>query len=691
MMIRALSIFAVTCALMNTQRSAFLRLDRPTAALAGAVLMIAAGVLTPDEAYGAIDWNTIVLLLGMFLLAGCLRLSGFFEWAAAVVPGRAHTPRQLHLTIMFFAGLLSAVVVNDTVWVIVRDRAGRAERPGDRQPSEHGDCPRRAAVVRSLASSGDERRNTNGNGHASAPAAERDMRANAVWATARQWGREKTPSRVRSLLQWLLRRQIRVLGAMVLLVALLSVMLGVLLVRQSQASRVADAGRHLFHAADRLSERQTYLARSVGEQRDPAARPIDDDALLRAITSAVLSESLGVEGGFYIAASRRLVGYSYPTYQGSGPKTDLPPAERPTIERVAGAAVEQGRAIEERLDAGPDLLIFRARPLGETVGAAWVMQRLVGVRRPQQHLYASFIALITVSGGTVLIAWAFARRLDRGVATIEAGAHAMEGRLEALVPTTGTPELDRIGSAINRLAHAVKAQEEQRLDLERRLQRTERLAALGRLVGGVAHEVRNPLASIKLKLHLVRRADDDRERRASAFDVIEEEVARLDRLVERLLTLAKPASSGTPTDLEILLEKRLDFWWSRAAERNVTLEWRPDARALSAAVADGDRVRRIIDNLIANALDALEGHDGRVAVELRRPTPTQVSLTVSDTGPGVPPDMVGRLFEPFFTTRKDGTGLGLFLSAEMARALGGDLLYEPAATGGARFEVLLPC
>ena len=223
------------------------------------------------------------------------------------------------------------------------------------------------------------------------------------------------------------------------------------------------------------------------------------------------------------------------------------------------------------------------------------------------------------------------------------------------------------------------------------MQRAERLAALGRLVGGVAHEVRNPLASIKLKLHLARRAHDDRERRAAAFDVIEEEVERLDRLVERLLTLTKPASSGSATDLERLLEKRLEFWRSRAAERNVTLEWHPDAQALATTVNDGDRVIQIIDNLIANALDVLDGQDGRVTVELRRPTPTQVSIVVSDTGPGVPPDVVDRLFEPFFTTRRDGTGLGLFLSTEMARALGGDLRYEPAPRGGARVEVLLPC
>ncbi len=350
--------------------------------------------------------------------------------------------------------------------------------------------------------------------------------------------------------------------------------------------------------------------------------------------------------------------------------------------------------IEQRLEAGPDLIVVRARPLadaGGIKGAAWVKQRLVGVRRQQQQVHGALITVIMMAGATAVMAWLLARRLDRGVRMIETGARAMEARRDARVPATGTPELDRIGNAINRLARAVKTQDEERLDLERRLQRAERLAALGRLVGGVAHEVRNPLASIKLKLHLVRRAEQDPERRAAAFDVIDEEVDRLDRLVKRLLALAKPASAGSRTDLQRLLTRRLDFWRSRAVDRDVQLEWNPDPDAVAAVVADGDRVIQIIDNLLTNALEALDAPGGRVTIAVRRPTPSQIAIAVIDTGPGVPLDVRGRLFEPFFTTRKDGTGLGLFLSAEMARSLGGDLRYEPAPGGGTIFEVLLPC
>jgi Na+/H+ antiporter NhaD/arsenite permease-like protein len=117
-MIRALSIFAVTYTLINTRRTPFVGLDRPTTALAGAVLMVAAGVLTPQDAYHAIDWNTITLLLGMFLITGCLRLAGFFDVAAIVLLRRTETPRMLLVAITFAAGLLSALLVNDTICVM---------------------------------------------------------------------------------------------------------------------------------------------------------------------------------------------------------------------------------------------------------------------------------------------------------------------------------------------------------------------------------------------------------------------------------------------------------------------------------------------------------------------------------------------------------------------------------------------
>jgi signal transduction histidine kinase len=363
---------------------------------------------------------------------------------------------------------------------------------------------------------------------------------------------------------------------------------------------------------------------------------------------------------------------------------------------VVEAAVSWQGLATESVSAGPDLIQFRALPLfdaGRSVGAVWVMQRLIAIHSTQQQLYGiGLIGVLGLSGAIVAAAWLFTHRLDRGVTRIEESLRAMEEHLETPVPATAIPELDRVGSAINQLAHAVQAHQRERTELERRLHRSDHLAALGRLIGGVAHEVRNPLASIKLKLHLARRSGADPERLNSAFEVIQGEVERLDRLVERLLTLAKSSEpSRAPTDLVRLLKARMELWEGRAAEQEIVLELQPAPSIGEPALVDGDRIVQIVDNLLANAVEALHHRGGRITVELERPAPLEIRVAVADTGPGVPPEMVDRLSEPFFTTRDDGTGLGLFLSAEMTRALGGELRYREQPGGGACFEVMLPC
>jgi signal transduction histidine kinase len=497
-------------------------------------------------------------------------------------------------------------------------------------------------------------------------------------------------------LRWALKGQIRALSMMVFATVGMSVVLGVLLFQQGQSARQGDASRHLDQAANHLVERYEYLRRSFAERHTDDPLESGDETLLHSLTEAVLAGTPGAEGGFYRAADGRFLGYAYPTYSGSGPKTDMPPAELPGITRVVETAVTRQAAAEERVSAGADLILFRAHPLFEgtrPLGATWVMQRLSGIRSIQQQLYGmGLLGLLAFSGVITAAAWLFAHRLDRGVTRLEAGLQTMEDRLDTPVPSTGVPELDRVGAAINRLAYAVQSHQRQRMELEQHLHRADRLAALGRLVGGVAHEVRNPLASIKLKLHLVQRFSTDPTRLASTFTVIQAEVERLNRLVERLLALAKPAeSSRLPTDLGHLLKARLELWEGRAAEQGITLVFQHTPEASEPVAIDRDRIVQIVDNLLANALEAMTRRGGCVTVLLERLTCSEVQIAVSDTGPGVPPAAVEHLFEPFFTTRNDGIGLGLFLSAEMARALGGEIRYRERLGGGSRFEVCLPC
>ena len=499
-----------------------------------------------------------------------------------------------------------------------------------------------------------------------------------------------------SPLSWPLKRQIRLLSVMVLVTVLASVGLGVATLRQSQSVRVADATAQLQRLDAQLAAHYVYLRAAVDEHRGLELLAAADDRLLRSATNAVLADAPGVEGGFYAVADQRLLGYGYPTYPGSGPKTDIPAAERGTILRVAQAAVEQRGARLERMAAGSDVILFAARPVPDTgapAGAAWTMHRLSSAGTTGNRLYApAMTALLLIAAFVAVVAWRFTHRLDRGVQRLQTGLRAMAERIDTPVPEAGVPELERVAASINELARAVQEHQRERSALEARLHRSDRLAALGRLVGGVAHEVRNPLASIKLKLHLARGLEGDAERMSATFDVIETEVARLDRLVERLLTLAKPAEPArAPTDLARLLRSRMDLWAGRADDSGVTLDLVGSPGAERPLLVDADRIVQIVDNLIGNAMDALRPGGGHLLVELMRTEGGEVVIAVADTGPGVPPAAVQHLFEPFFTTREEGTGLGLFLSAELARVLGGELRYGERRGGGARFELRLPC
>jgi signal transduction histidine kinase len=508
-----------------------------------------------------------------------------------------------------------------------------------------------------------------------------------------------------SSLRWSLKRQIRALGILFVVTILLACAFAVELVRNSNAARIADAEHQLEQAAAQLQAHYFYIAQAFQQRKVTGPDSAADNRLLASITASVLAGMPRVEGGFYFRSGSQLLGYAYPTYQGSGPKSDIPPAERPTILEVAQQAVDTRSATDKRIDTASDTLLFRAIPLqgGDPPGGAvWVMHHLEGIRGAYQWLNAAgLLVLLIVSGAATAGAWHLTRRLDVGVSTIEAALGTMEYRLEADIKPTGIKELDQIAAAIGRLGEALNLNQKRRAELEQKLRHADRLAALGRLIAGVAHEVRNPLASIKLKLHLAEQAGtSDPARLQNAFAVMGSEVERIDRLIERLLALGKPqVTLPQSVDIAHYLAERLDAFKARARAANTTLELRTSPTLNDTLRIDRDRLAEVMDNLIANAVDATK--DGRVMVEAERDAEHRhVVIMIKDTGGGVPQQMRERLFEPFATTKDSGMGLGLFLSAEIVHSLGGEIAYKEVRTSGlpnecgkvgACFEVRLPC
>jgi signal transduction histidine kinase len=337
---------------------------------------------------------------------------------------------------------------------------------------------------------------------------------------------------------------------------------------------------------------------------------------------------------------------------------------RATVPGTAPALVRAGARQALPLLLGLDLLLVGLF----AYGILWL-----AVARPVQRLEAELGQL---------------ERLD-----LELGPRGSGGPLLARVETS----LRRTASALQsersvthqqledlRLAneHLTRAQEE--------LVSAERLATVGRLAAGVAHEVGNPLSGILGYLSLLRGQTDATGETREYVDRIETEVHRINGIVRGLLDLGRPLQPIlTPVEVAPLAETsvRLVAAGPDFQGVQVLLDVAPGV----AVLADAGPLSQVLINLLLNAAQAMDGR-GVVRLEARAEPAAGVRIDILDTGPGISPDVRSRLFEPFFTTKPGGkgTGLGLAVSQSLVRAMGGTLEATDAPGRGSCFSVRLP-
>jgi signal transduction histidine kinase len=365
----------------------------------------------------------------------------------------------------------------------------------------------------------------------------------------------------------------------------------------------------------------------------------------------------------------------------------LPPAWRETLGEAVTRCLSQHTRVELDLDLAPNRLVVAAAP-ARAGGCAWVAYLVV----PLASLQTWRIVTVALAIATALLVatavWA-TLLFRRSAAALNATLNALGKDLTTPVPTPRAAELGGIADGIRGLAADLLASREATERLGRELAQKDRLAALGRVAAGVAHEVRNPLASIKLRLDLTAAAGDLPEATRKAVVGASEEIARLDRLVSDLLLVAgNKIGPRRAVDLGALAQARVEALqpWATAT-RQVTL--RPSGDGV--ADADPEAVARALDNLLRNAVEASPAGDVvevRVG-DVRGAVPRAIVVQVEDHGGGVEPARAAELFEPFFTTKAEGTGLGLAISRAIARAHGGDVTYARAGAV-TRFSLSLP-
>jgi two-component system, NtrC family, sensor histidine kinase HydH len=429
--------------------------------------------------------------------------------------------------------------------------------------------------------------------------------------------------------------------------------------------RRARANDRLKEASDQLEARGKDALASVRQFPD-LMEPGDWSALDRELSDEVgriCGRYPGVEGGYYVPSRREqpflpaLPNESRKIDAPEGARLSVPPPSPPLPQRnlydyvdtQVDAAYRKRNELSVVEDIPPYTIAIRTAPVrvnGRVVAATWTMTRLVDPIYLDQSArgYRWFAGL------------------------------ALAGIALSLVLTV-------------RLARTVRRQAAERERLRTELRRSERLAALGKLLAGVAHEVRNPLAGIRGITQLWRRGlglGDE------GFDHLIDEVDRLESIVSRLLQFSRAdAQDLTPGDLNAVAAEAARLAEDRAREQEirVELDLEPDLPPVEMAPP---ALVQVLRNLTTNALQVMP-RGGVLRLQTRLdPARGAVSASVADDGPGLSAEVLTHLFEPFFTTKAEGTGLGLAIAREIALAHRGDLRAENSPGGGAVFTLTLP-
>ena len=224
--------------------------------------------------------------------------------------------------------------------------------------------------------------------------------------------------------------------------------------------------------------------------------------------------------------------------------------------------------------------------------------------------------------------------------------------------------------------------------LKEEISRTQRMASLGTLAAGVAHEIRNPLSSIKgFATYFKERYQDNSEDRETA-EIMVHEVDRLNRVISQLLEFSQPLTiEKKPISIQTLIRQTLKLIGGQAGERQIVIN--ANLADLPDAMIDADKIKQAMLNLFLNALGAME-EGGTLTVKVASLNDQTVSIVVSDTGKGIDINNQAHIFDPYFTTKPSGTGLGLSIVHKIIEAHGGEIKVTSTLGKGAVFTILLP-
>lgn len=302
--------------------------------------------------------------------------------------------------------------------------------------------------------------------------------------------------------------------------------------------------------------------------------------------------------------------------------------------------------------------------------------------------FGLIILVLTVFGANIL-----ARRITRPILNLVEGTKQISrGDFSYRIPVISSDEVGELTRSFNEMAEQLYVARQKMEETNRRLVQAEKLASIGRLSATIAHEIRNPLTSVKLNIQKLAENEQLDKVEREHLAIAQEGIEQIEKFIKELLTFTRATVLNLDYfSMEEILEESLKILQPALNEKKVVLK-KNLGKDLPLVYVDGDKLRQVFLNVLRNALEAVEeGGEIEISLELNRGRPEpQLEIRISDNGCGIPPKDWENIFDPFFTTKSSGAGLGLANARRILEQHGGSIKVVEKEGPGSCFLITLP-
>jgi signal transduction histidine kinase len=420
------------------------------------------------------------------------------------------------------------------------------------------------------------------------------------------------------------------------------------------------------------------------------------DTTLKKISEEQLKVQEGLEGGFYLLVADEFYGYSFPTSPPPVPVYGPPPRSYNIIKYQALKSIEENRSVVDLHSFDAAVFPLATKPIrynSDIIGVTWVrihIENDLPVIKLKQIVNAT--AIISLLGFIVLM---LVSSLLGG--EVQGIKKEMEGirHNPALRLRKRWGIFGYIAASINDMLNTIEEENSQRQVLEKELHQKEKLASLGNMIAGVAHEVKTPLAIIKTRIQMWQQEVNKNTEIAEhispgSMQMVIDETNRLSTLVKRLLIFSRPIDNKIkPADINKLIGEVVSFIDIEKKNQGISVRYDHDSD-IPYIRLDENAIKQVLINVLENSIEAMpDGGSIFISAGLV-PGKSKMKIEISDTGKGIPDEIFNKIFDPFFTSKESGVGLGLSISYEIIKAHHGEIFFSNNSGKGTKCTIELP-